>query len=327
MPIYLLAEIGVNHDGDVGRAAELIVACADAGFDGVKFQYWIVEELLAARVPTATYQGAGDQHELLAELALSMEQLAELKAVADRRGIEFVVTADGVQALRDILTLDPPRLKIGSGDADNPWLLEAAVDTGLPLLLSTGMMNQAEVQTAAARTVQAADVTVLHCVTSYPTRIDRAQLERLDELRRWTDRPVGLSDHTIGAASAAGAVALGAAVIEKHVTWSIDAIGPDHAASLPVQDARRFVHELRAIDRDLHSSATEESEAENRLVVRKALHTAKALPEGHVLTLDDLVPLRPLGDGIPAGARDDVVGRRLRRAMTARSVLRPKDLD
>jgi N-acetylneuraminate synthase/N,N'-diacetyllegionaminate synthase len=323
---FLIAEIGVNHDGDVARARSMIEEAAAAGFDAVKLQHWRIEELLAPEAPNAPYQGSGDQRDLLAALALSLPDLSTLAACASEHGVEFVCTADGVKALADVMTLAPTLLKIGSGDADNPWLLDAAAATGLPLVVSTGMATDADVTAIVKRLADVRDLALLHCVTAYPTPLAKARLGRIPHLARLTGRPIGFSDHTLGDAAAAAAVALGACIVEKHVTWSRAAPGPDHAASLALADAPEWVGTVRRLAAGLETEPGLDVEAENRPLVRKGLYLAADRPAGHRLTADDLVPLRPVLDGIPASARDELVGRTLVRDVPAGTLLAPADV-
>jgi N,N'-diacetyllegionaminate synthase len=329
---YLIAEIGVNHDGDAARAGSMVRAAAAAGFDAVKFQYWIVDELLAAEVPNAAYQGDGDQRDLLAGLTLDLAELGGLRAQCRELGVDFVCTADGVQAHADVLSLAPDALKVGSGDNDNPWLLDAVAASGLPVYLSTGMSGDDEIATTLARLAAVVDLTVLHCVTAYPTPLADSRLGRIAELRATTGRRVGYSDHTLGSAAAVAALALGAPVIEKHVTWAVPedvsaTPGPDHAASLSLTDAPAWVTELRAVATALDPGTTSGTERANRALVRKGLYAVADLHAGHRLARDDLVPLRPLADSVPAGDRDLVVGRCLARAVRAGDPVRATDLE
>lgn len=328
---YLIAEIGVNHDGDPARAATMVRDAAAAGFDAVKFQYWIVDELLAADAPNAGYQGAGDQHTLLAGLALGLSDLSALRDLCRELGVEFVCTADGERAHADVMTLAPDALKIGSGDNDNPWLLDAVADANLPVYLSTGMSRDTEIREMVGRLGGVSDLTVLHCVTAYPTPLADARLARIRTLQRSTGRPVGYSDHTVGAAAAVAALALGAQVIEKHVTWAppsaVDTPGPDHAASLSLVDATPWIEQLRAVAAALGPPVGIAVEQANRVVVRKGLYARADLDAGHRLGPDDLVPLRPLADAVPAGDRDRVLGRRLTQAVRAGHPLRAADLE
>ncbi len=309
----LIAEIGVNHDGDPKQAAAMVESCAEAGFDAVKFQYWLLDELLAPDAPNAAYQGPGDQRDLLAGLSLDLEDLAYLGQLSRECGLLFIVTPDGCRACRDVVSIGPDVLKIGSGDADNPWLLDAVAAAQLPVIASTGMMTDDEVATLTQRLAVVDDVILLHCVSAYPTPLEHAGLGRMSRLARLSGRPVGLSDHTVGLAAAAAALALGAVAVEKHVTWSTTAAGPDHAMSLPLSDARAWVTALKALARGLHDPVPSPDEIGNRASVRKALYTRRALAAGDVVTLDDLEPLRPLGDGIAAGQAAETVGRTVAR--------------
>lgn len=324
---WLIAEIGVNHDGDPERARSMLRVAAAAGFDAVKLQHWHVEELLAADAPNAPYQGTGDQRDLLASLRLDVEDLASLREEAGTAGVAFLCTADGEQALADVLALRPEAVKIGSGDADNPWLIEAAVASGLPLIVSTGMATDGEVDELVARLAPAPHVYLLHCVSAYPTALDECRLGRMGELAVRSGRPVGFSDHTVGLTAAAASIALGAVVVEKHVTWSATAPGPDHAASLPLDEAPAWVAALRELALGVHRPALSADEEANRAVVRKALYARRDLARGASLEAGDLVPLRPLGAGIPAGRREALVGRRLSRPVAAGRALSWADIE
>ena len=314
---FLVAEIGVNHDGQLERAAEMVRGAAEAGFDAVKFQYWIEDELLAADAPNAPYQGAGDQRELLRSLQLDIDELSELRTLAGNEGVAFGITADGTRALNNARALAPDFLKVGSGDADNPWLLDAVAKSTLPVVLSVGMSSDDDVLWMLERLRSATDLTVLHCVTAYPTPLEDLDLSRMRRLSEMTDHPVGLSDHTIGVAAASAAVALGASMIEKHVTWSTAASGPDHAASLSLDTADRWVRDVRGVYEAIHSSKHSAAEEDNRPVVRKGLYSLHDLDQGAEIKFEDLVPLRPLLDGIPARERDNVIGRVLATSVEA----------
>ncbi|MEA2702771.1 MAG: N,N-diacetyllegionaminate synthase [Actinomycetota bacterium] len=323
----LIAEIGVNHDGDPERAAAMVEDCAAAGFDAVKFQYWLVDELLAAEAPNADYQGPGDQRDLLATLSLDLAELAGLGRQSQALGLMFIVTPDGQQACADVVSLGPDVLKIGSGDADNPWLLEAAAASGLPVIASTGMMPDDEVAMLVQRLADVDDVVLLHCVSAYPTPLDHLGLGRMRRLADLSGRPVGLSDHTVGLAAPSAALALGAVVVEKHVTWSTDAAGPDHAMSLSLDEAGAWVSTLKALARGLHGPLPSLDEERNRTAVRKALYTRRALVPGDVVRREDLAPLRPLGDGIAAGRVADAVGRIVTRPVADGQRLSWRDLE
>jgi sialic acid synthase SpsE len=305
---YLLAEIGVNHDGSPSGAAEMIRRSAAAGFDAVKFQYWILDELLARDAPAADYQNAKSQEQLLSDLALSLGDLRALRELTRQQGLDFIITPDGARAFDDVMTLDPDVIKIGSGDADNPHLLQRAAAAAKPVVVSTGMMTESELEQLLHRVARIDDLIILHCVSAYPTPISEAGLSRISVLRSRVGNRVGFSDHTIGVAAPAAAIALGATVIEKHVTWDTSAEGPDHAASLCLTDARDWTEQVRDVAVAVSERRSSAAELSNRRVVRKALYAARSLKAGDVLGGNDVVPLRPLGDGIPAGRLDDVIG-------------------
>jgi sialic acid synthase SpsE len=322
-----VAEIGVNHDGEVARAVEMVRAAAAAGFDAVKLQHWRLDELLAPGAPAAGYQRAPDQRSLLEPLALTIDELHAVRTEANAAGVAFLCTADGPRALGEVLRLDPVAVKIGSGDADNPWMLEAAAASRRPVLVSVGMSDDDEVLAAAGLLAAVPDVVFLHCVSAYPTALPDAALGRIPHLRALTGRPVGWSDHTLGYAAACAAVALGAVVVEVHVTLDPGAPGPDHAASLPLADAGDWIAAVRGVAAAMRPGSASPAEAQNRPVVRKGLHAARALAAGRVLSVADLVALRPLADALPVGSRDRVIGRRLLRARPALAPIRAEDLD
>ncbi|HXQ19721.1 MAG TPA: N-acetylneuraminate synthase family protein [Acidimicrobiales bacterium] len=324
---YLIAEIGVNHDGDPARAAAMVRWSAACGFDAVKFQYWIEDELLSASVPSAPNQAAVDQRALLRPLELALADLAELRYLAAELGVDFACTADGERALADVLTLRPDFVKVGSGDADNPWLLDAVAASSLPVVLSVGMATDEEVGWILRQLEPVEDLTVLHCVSAYPTPLASANVRRVGHLSEMAPgRSVGFSDHTIGSAAAVASLALGAVTVEKHVTHDPAAPGPDHTASLPLADAAAWVDELRAVQDALGGSAGVDAEAENRSLVRKALYVTHDLAAGSVLGRQDIEPKRPLLDGIPAHERDAAVGRSPVRDLATGERLRWSDL-
>ena len=305
---YLIAEIGVNHDGDLARAREMVERAAAAGFDAVKFQYWVIDELLAPEAPAAAYQNAASQHRLLEGLAFRLRDLADLRSAVTHAGLDFIITPDGVRAFHDVMTLDPDAVKIGSGDADNPYLLDCARAAGKPIIVSTGMMTGDELTMLVRRLDGIDRVIVLHCVSAYPTPLMDAALSKVSELHHRFAGRVGFSDHSVGIAAAAAAISLGAVVVEKHVTWDVNADGPDHRASLALADAEPWVAELRDLSVALAERRVSQDELENRAVVRKALYATRLIKVGEIVGADDLQLLRPLGDGIPAGAVDSVIG-------------------
>lgn len=329
---YLIAEAGVNHDGSVADAHALIDLAADSGADAVKFQTFEPAALVSATAAAAAYQtastGARTQAEMLAKYVLPLDAWPELSAHAEDRGIEFLSTAFDFASLDLVCDLGVQGLKLGSGELTNRTLLEEVGRRGLPVLCSTGMGTLDEVGAALGWLGSApspSPVALLHCVSSYPAPVDQCNLRALATMRQEFGVPTGWSDHTVGVVSVISAVALGAVVLEKHVTLDNQRSGPDHAASA---DPDAFVAYVRAV-RDAHAALGDgvkkpvPAEAENIPVVRRSWHAARDLPPGETLHEQDLLALRP-ESGVPAWA--DIVGRTLVEGVAAGQPVTESDL-
>ena len=339
----IIAEAGVNHNGDVGMALDLVDRAAGAGADLVKFQSFDAAKLASATAPKAAYQtrqtDAGEsQLEMLQRLQLSPEAHERIIARCAERGIGFLSTPFDTGSL-DLLTrrFGLTRIKLGSGELTNAPLLLAAARSGAGIILSTGMGTLAEVEealgvlafglmrgdepqsradfAAALHDPQAWEllrerVTLLHCTTEYPAAVADTNLRAMATMRTAFGVRVGYSDHTEGSAVSLAAVALGAEVLEKHFTLDRSLPGPDHAASLEPGELCALVREVRAVETALGTGIKQPGAAElaNRAVARKSLHAARDLPKGHVLRPEDLTVMRP-GDGLSPMALWDSVGR------------------
>lgn len=328
--VAVVAEIGVNHDGDAGVARGLIESAAVAGVDAVKFQFFHPDRLLSNQAELAGYQQgqATSQRELLARLALPIEELAGLVDFAKGCGLAAVVTPFSLEDPADLAGLGLDAIKTASPDAVNGPLLEACAALGLPMLISTGTCGLDELGAASAllRGHEAGGA-LLHCVSSYPAPMDEAQLGGIGAMRDVLNLPIGYSDHTRGLATGALAVMAGAVVIEKHLTHDRAAAGPDHAASLDAQQMKQYVENVREAQAALGRviKAASDVEQDVRRVSRQSVCVVRDLPAGHVLTLDDLTVKRP-GTGIPAAELGDVVGRQLNKAVVANDLLKPTDI-
>ena len=327
---FVIAEAGVNHNGDTDVALALIDAAARAGADAVKFQSFDAEAITVADAPQAAYQqeraGASTQREMLAALELPVAALPALQARAQAHGLLFLSTPFDLDSLRILVDLGVPALKIGSGDLTNLLMLRAAAATGLPLLLSTGMATLEEVGRA-LQELPDVDVALLHCTSAYPAPVADANLRAIGTLRDAYGREVGYSDHTIGVAAAIAATGLGASIIEKHLTLDRGMEGPDHAASA---EPATFAELVRGV-REAHAALGDgikrprPSEEDARRVARRSLVTTRELPAGHRLVADDLTAKRP-GTGISPFDLDAVVGSVVRRQLGADHLLRHDDL-
>ena len=334
---YIIAEIGVNHDGRAATALALIDAARAAGADAVKFQVFSADRLAGASAATCAYQRRGadadaTQREMLRRLELSRDTLTALRRHCAESGIDFIATPFGLEELDFIAhALDPVAIKIASPDLVNAPLLSAAVATGHRLIVSTGASDWTEIEDAIATLAPAIRedrLALLHCISAYPTPAERVQLSTIAALRQAFHVPVGFSDHTTEIDMGALAVAAGACILEKHLTHDTGAVGPDHAASLEpdafrhyVDFARRAAHMMgspRRVCLDIEQDVR--AQARGRLVLRRAV------PAGARITADALAVQRP-GDGIAPREFERIVGCFAARALAADTVLEWEMID
>jgi N,N'-diacetyllegionaminate synthase len=328
-PVFVIAEAGVNHNGDAAMARALIDAAADSAADAVKFQTFRTSALTSRTAPKAAYQieatGAGEsQSEMLMRLELSTETLRALQAHAAARGIVFFSTPFDEASADTLAALGVPMFKIPSGEITNLPLLRHIAAKGKPIILSTGMSTLDEVAQALAAIGDVADVPVaiLHCVSAYPAPVGEVNLRAMDALRDRFGRPVGLSDHTLGLEIALAAVARGAAIVEKHLTLDKNLPGPDHRASLEPAEMAALVHGIRNVEAALGDGVKRPmpSELDTRRVARKSLVAARALRAGEELVKDAVAVKRP-GTGISPAELERALGRRVRRDLAADDVI------
>jgi len=308
-PCYVIAEIGVNHNGSLEVAQQLVHLAAQAGANSVKFQVFDPESIAAADAPVADYQaatGATTQRELLESLTLTEEELRQLKAQCFREKIAFLATPFDLPSLALLDRMNVSAYKVGSGDLTNSPLLRAIAEKSRPMIVSTGMSTLGEIETAIAA-IEAMDnhyYALLHCVSLYPTPINLANLRAIDTLSRVFGKVTGFSDHTQSAVVVpTAAVTLGASIIEKHLTLDRTMEGPDHAASLNPEEFARMVAAIRDVEQALGSGrklpAVEELETAQ--VARKSLVAKQTIKAGMVIT-EDMVDFQRPGTGISPGA-------------------------
>lgn len=328
--VMVIAEIGVNHDGQPDRAAELLAAAAEAGADAVKFQLFRPDRLLSAEALLATYQDgqADDARALLDALTLPLDAMRQLRETARQLGLQFLVTPFSLGDVADLQSLDVDAVKIASPDAVNTPLLEAAAQLGKPMFISTGTCDLEELGPAAELAPHTGGA-LLQCVSAYPTPDPDAALGGIAVLndRFGLRGAVGYSDHTAALDTGALAVAAGACVLEKHLTHDRSAPGPDHAASIDPADFAAYVAAVRRASAMLgpRRKTCTAVERDVQKVSRQSVCAVRDLPAGHVLTRSDLDVKRP-GTGIPARQLDGVVGRRLARPVKDDHLLHTEDL-
>jgi sialic acid synthase SpsE len=330
----VIAEAGVNHNGDLDRALAMVRVAREAGADIVKFQAFRADAIASPGAAAAAYQrrnaGAERQRDMLAKLEFGMDRFAVLARACADAGIEFLATpfeADMAAPLRD---LGMKRIKVASGELTNAPALRQFAALGLPVLLSTGMATLDEVE-AAIRALESAglprrEVTLLHCTSLYPAPPATANLRAIAAMRAATGCAVGYSDHTLGDHIAVAAVALGATVIEKHFTLDRTLPGPDHRASLEPAELKAMIARLRETAAALGDGVKrpQPDEWETARLVRRSWHLRRDLPAGRSLVADDLVLTRPA-----AGLAPDAppIARRLVRAMRAGDPVRAEDVE
>lgn len=312
----IIAEAGVNHNGDLTLALKLCDAAKDAGADVVKFQTWITEKLITRNVKQADYQSTNtgvveSQFDMLKRLELSQADFRAIKKHCDDIGITFASTADEEESLDFLIDLGVPFIKVGSGDIGNVSYLRYIGSKDLPVILSTGMssLSDVDISVNALRAGGAKDITLLHCTTNYPCPYEEVNLRAMLTLRDAFHMPVGYSDHTVGSEIAVAAVGMGAKVIEKHFTLDRHMAGPDHLASTEPAGFRAMVdmihHTEIALGTGIKSpTASEEAISE---VVTKRIVAVADIRKDDMLT-EKNIGIKRSSVGIPASCWDDVIG-------------------
>lgn len=323
----VIAEIGVNHDGSVDRALELARAAADCGADAVKVQIFSADRLLHPSSSLAEYQKGSilddSPTDMLRRFELSEPELRQIVDEIRRLGMTPLATPFSIDDVAVIQSLGLPAIKIASPDVVNWPLLERSARTGLPLLVSTGATNLNELTSSVAwLRGWAARFALLHCISSYPTNAADAHLNWIAELAERFDVPVGFSDHTTETAAGALAVASGAVILEKHLTYDRGAVGPDHAASLDPAGFAEYVRLVRLSEKmqGAGSKRVLDIERDVRKVSRQSLVAARDLPARHRIGPQDLKVQRP-GTGIPASAWPSIIGQQTSHAIKAGEML------
>ena len=317
MTTLIIAEAGVNHNGDPDLARRMVQAAADAGADLVKFQTFSADRLVAADAPKAAYQvrttGSGSQHAMLRQLELSRAAHESLIAQCRCSGIGFLSSAFDLESLELLVELGADRFKVPSGEITNLPYLRRVGSFGRPVILSSGMSTLDEIESALAVLESAGAsrrlVTVLHCNTDYPTPMGDVNLRAMRTIGAALGVAVGYSDHTTGIEVAVAAVALGAQVVEKHFTLDQSLPGPDHAASLEPAELKTMVQAIRNVEAALGDGIKRPSEGElkNRTAARKSLVAARAIRAGEAFSADNLTAKRP-GTGLSPMRWDEVIG-------------------
>ncbi len=338
--VYIIAEAGVNHNGDAIMARELVDAAQEAGADAVKFQAFTAEELATPEAPKAKYQKQSgtvgeSQFEMLKRLELSEEMLGNVIGYCREKGIEFLATPFSPRWVSFLRDLGVKAIKIGSGNLTSGPLLKAIGLTRLPVILSTGMATLEEIDEV-LRTLRAYgsdQPAVLHCVSLYPAPAEKVNLRMIRTLAEHTGLPAGFSDHTTGTMMGALAVAAGAVILEKHFTLDKRLEGPDHAMSLEPDELREYVERARESVRicgDGIKSITKEEQAVRLAAGMSVVVGAKPLRQGTVITPamleDEILTVKRPGGGIPGNDIERLVGKTIARDLSRYHILNWDDV-
>lgn len=339
MKTFIIAEAGVNHNGDIKIAKKLIDVAVDAHADAIKFQTFKAENVVTSSTPKAKYQiknmGTDEsQFEMLKKLELPASDYKELFAYCEEKNIIFMSTPFDEESVDFLDSMGMGILKIPSGEITNKPLLQHIAAKGKPILLSTGMSYLGEVEKAMIwineiwdRLDKKPGLTLLHCVSNYPASEEDSNLLAMKTMEAAFGLPVGYSDHTIGVEIPIAAVAMGAKVIEKHFTLDRNMEGPDHKASLESDELRGMINAIRRVEKALGDGIKKptNSESELRKVARRSLVLARDVKSGETITANDITIKRP-GTGIEPEFLDFIAGMKVEKDIIADSVLKWDDL-
>jgi len=332
--VFIIAEVGVNHNGSVAMAKKLIDVAVRAGATAVKFQMCDPDEMVTKSAPKAEYQKktqqksevGESQYDMLKRYYFDTKKHKELIAYAKKKKIILFSTPFSLKDARELAKLKMPAMKIGSSDTNNHPQLKISAGAKVPVILSTGMANLAEVQES-LKVIRAAgnnQIVVLHCTTAYPTVDADVNLRAMLTMQKALGVPVGYSDHTPGITTDIAAVALGACIIEKHITLDKKLPGPDHFASVNPAELVAMIQAIRRTEKILGNGKKEPTVGEKVIakVARKSIVAARALPKGTRIKESDLEYKRP-GTGMAPALYKKVVGKKLCRAVAKDTLLLP----
>ncbi len=352
-PCFIIAEAGVNHNGNMDLAYELIDEACRTGVDAIKFQTFLSEKIITPDARRAEYQAANiggeeTQYQMLKRLEISYGQTRELKKYCDSKGIIFLSTPHSCNEDIDLIAELCPAIKIASGDAINLPFLKYAAEKGLPIILATGMSTMNEVREAvdAIKSINS-ELMLLHCTTNYPTPLNEVNLKAMLSMKKEFGLTVGYSDHTMGIKVSAAAVALGAKVIEKHFTLDRNMPGPDHKASLEPYELEEMVREIRETEKRISKGESADdiiselgvyealgdgikkptsSEMKIMMGIRKSIHADSDIRKGEKITESNITIKRPF-DGMLPKYYWSILGKRVNKNMKKDEPIREADLE
>lgn len=319
-PCFIIAEAGVNHNGDINLAKALVDIAKDAGADAVKFQIFNAGAVVTKRAEKAKYQKAAigvneSQYKMLKKLELKKHDFEELADYAKERRILFISTPFDKESADLIYELNLPAFKIGSGEITNLPFLRYIAQKKKAIILSTGMSTLGEVEDGLniIRNNDFNDIILLHCVSNYPTKMENVNLRAIKTLKCAFKVPVGFSDHTAGIIASIASVALGSCMIEKHFTLNRNLPGPDHKASLEPKNLKEMVQSIKDLESALGDGIKKptEDEEDTKIIVRRSLIAKVDIPRGVVIT-EYMLDIKRPGTGIKPKYWDEIIGKKSR---------------
>lgn len=317
--VYIIAEAGINHNGDLARALKMVEIAAKAGADAIKFQTFKAENVISESAPKAEYQKrttgtTESQLEMAKKLELRFDDFRRLKTACREQGIHFFSTAFDAECIDFLVELGTDTIKIPSGELTNLPYLRKIGGLGKKIILSTGMANLGEVEqtidTLVGEGTNRNDITLLHCSTDYPTLMTDVNLSAMLTLQQAFKLPVGYSDHSLGIEVPIAAVAMGASIIEKHFTLDKGLPGPDHSASLSPEELTRMVQAIRNIELAMGDGIKKAASGEekNKAIARRSIVAAQPIKKGEMFSSKNITAKRP-GTGISPMRWDEIIGK------------------
>ena len=335
--VFIIAEAGVNHNGSIKTAMELIDVAAEAGADAVKFQTYNAKDIILSSVEKAKYQKqttnpSEKQIKMLEKLQIDKDFHIALIDHCKKKEIIFISTPYDEKSLALLIELQVPLVKIASTDTTNLLFLEKVAKTGLPVMLSTGMSYLSEIEKAYSCLKEngCSELAILRCTSNYPTTVDEVNLLSLITLKNaFPDVTIGFSDHTEGVGASPYAVALGARIIEKHFTLDKNMNGPDHKASLNPTELNLWVEEIRKVEKMLGNGVIlpTKSEANTKTSLQKWLVSKTVIPKGSEITRENITAKRTGGVGIKADFAFEILGKRVNKVLNADEIINWNDLE
>lgn len=316
--ILTIAEIGVNHDGKLHKAFKLIENAKKAGFQAAKFQVYKVENLLIPETPLAEYQKKGvsnsNMFDLLKKFSFRFDEFEKLKKYCDKLNISFLATPFDNESAYFLNKLNVEAFKVSSGDLNNFYLLKYIKSFKKPIIISTGLFEIKDLK----KTLKFLDydkkkLAILHCISSYPTKLLNTQLSNINEIKKFK-YPVGFSDHTIGKDASISALSLGARIFEKHITLNNKSKGPDHSSSLPASETKGFISTLNELDISLKTKDRKLTfeEINNKKLVTRSIYFSNDFQKNHKIKEEDIIPLRPFKKGFPIENFKRLIGEKIK---------------